>query len=114
MKHLLKINSISKTINRKNILHEFTMDIHQNTIHALLGPNGAGKTSLLKIILGISRADHGTIEWNGERLNIPYSKETRKSMGYLPDEPILINYLTGLENLSYMNYVYGNPHHIED
>ncbi|WP_258832554.1 ATP-binding cassette domain-containing protein [Peribacillus frigoritolerans] len=67
------------------------------------------KTSLLKAILGISQPNSGRILFDDKLLMIPYSKIIRKKIGYLPDEPILSLFLTGLENLSYMNYIYDNP-----
>ena len=106
---ILEVQDINKVIDEKVILSEFNMAIQSNTIHALLGPNGAGKTSLLKVILGINQYNSGEVTLNGSTLSIPYSKETRRLIGYLPDEPILTNLLTGMENLSYMNYIYGKP-----
>ncbi|MTH54093.1 ATP-binding cassette domain-containing protein [Bacillus mangrovi] len=102
-----------KWIENKKILHDFNIEIGSCKIHALLGPNGAGKTSLLKTILGISELNSGEILFKDEVLNIPYSKNTRRKIGHLPDEPILSNFLTGLENLSYMNYINGNPQKME-
>ena len=104
----LSVKKLNKFIEEKHILKDFDMEISKGTIHALLGPNGAGKTSLLKVILGISKTDSGEVLFMGESLSIPYSKEIRRKIGYVPDDPILTNYLTGLENLSYMNHIYGN------
>ena len=111
MNEILAVNKINKWIDDKHILRDFNMNIHRGTIHALLGPNGAGKTSLLKTILGISKLNSGEIIFENESLQLPYQKEIRMKIGYVPDEPILTNYLTGIENLSYMNLVYGNSKH---
>ncbi|MGM0867568.1 MAG: ATP-binding cassette domain-containing protein [Bacillota bacterium] len=109
MSYILKVKGINKWIEDKQILRDFNIDISRSTIHALLGPNGAGKTILLKAILGISQPNSGRILFDDKLLMIPYSKIIRKKIGYLPDEPILSRFLTGLENLSYMNYLYDNP-----
>ncbi len=114
MSYILKVNGINKWIEDKKILQDFNLEIDGSTIHALLGPNGAGKTSLLKTILGISKPNSGEILFDNDLLKIPYFKNTRRKIGFLPDEPILTNYLTGLENLSYMNHIYGNPKRLEE
>lgn len=59
--------------------------------------------------MGINKQDSGHVLLNDEKLVIPYSKNVRRKIGYLPDEPILTNLLSGIENLSYMNHVYDSP-----
>lgn len=109
MSFFLEIKDINKQIDEEKILDNFNLNITKATIHALLGPNGAGKTSLLKVILGISKPSSGTITFDGELIHIPYKKKIRRKIGFLPDEPILTNQLTGLENIKYMNHIYQNP-----
>ncbi|RBP94389.1 ABC-2 type transport system ATP-binding protein [Cytobacillus firmus] len=109
MSFFLEITDINKQIDERKILDNFNLNISKATIHALLGPNGAGKTSLLKIILGISKPSSGTITLDGELIQIPYTQNIRRKIGFLPDEPILTNQLTGFENIKYMNHIYDNP-----
>jgi len=46
------------------------LNVHRGQIHALLGENGAGKSTLVKILYGLLRSDAGTIEWQGELVDI--------------------------------------------
>ena len=51
-------------------LDHVSMEIKEGEIHALLGENGAGKSTLMKVLYGMTKADQGTIEINGERVEI--------------------------------------------
>jgi len=52
--------------------------VQPGEIHALLGENGAGKSTLVKIIYGVLQADEGTIEWDGERIQVPSPNDARR------------------------------------
>src|SRR5256886_10340995 len=66
----------------------------------LLGPNGAGKTTLMKILATLLEADAGAIEMNGVDL-IDRKNETRRMLGYLPQEFGLYPTLTAEQMLDY-------------
>lgn len=46
----------------KNILNDVSLELHSKEIITLIGPNGAGKTSLIRILLGLSKASTGKVE----------------------------------------------------
>ena len=50
--HTLKIENLSVTVNEKQILDEFNLEIKSGEIHAIMGPNGTGKSTLSKVIMG--------------------------------------------------------------
>lgn len=94
----------------KNVVKRYTenfelnipsLKLKSNHIYALLGKNGAGKSTTIKVILGIEKRNEGSITVGGEDLIINRSK-----VGYVPDEPILIEKLTGREQLKYVSYIY--------
>ena len=58
---LLDARNISLVIDGKQILQNINLQIDENQIVTLIGPNGAGKTSLVKIVLGLTRASAGTV-----------------------------------------------------
>src|SRR5256885_4389378 len=72
----------------------------------LLGPNGAGKTTLMKILATLLEADAGTIEMNGVDL-IDRKDETRRMLGYLPQEFGLYPSLTAEQMLNYFAKLKG-------
>lgn len=74
--------------------------------YALLGPNGAGKSTTMKILAGLLKPDHGEISIGGYP---PYSKEAKRILGYLPEDPLPYRTLTVKENLEYVAALRGLP-----
>jgi ABC-2 type transport system ATP-binding protein len=73
-----------------------SLTVYQGETFGLLGPNGAGKTTLLKLLLGIIRPTTGRGLLLGKPLG---DRSTKQSIGYLPENPYLYDYLTGWEFL---------------
>jgi len=86
---MLKIQNLSKQIQKHRILENINLEIKSGEIFGLLGPNGAGKTTLVKIILGLMQKTSGKLELACEK----------KKIGYLPEYPYFYEYLTGEELL---------------
>jgi inositol transport system ATP-binding protein len=70
---LLRMTGISKSFPGVQALDDVHLDVRPATVHALMGENGAGKSTLMKVLAGIYQADAGTIEFNGETVDIPDS-----------------------------------------
>ena len=94
-----------KTYRNKDLFRKqapFTADIDLEFAKAsttgIIGANGAGKSSTLKLILGFIRKDQGSITLNGLTPENPLS---RKSIGYLPENPYFYDHLTPVELLSF-------------
>src|SRR5437763_8079427 len=86
-------------------LKGITLDVPPG-MFGLLGPNGAGKTTLMKILATLLEADVGTVEFNGIDL-ITRKDETRRMLGYLPQEFGLYPSLTAEEMLNYFAKLKG-------
>jgi len=81
---MLKLNNIEVTyLNVIRVLHGVSLNVEDSAVIALLGANGAGKSTTLKAISGLLRVEegevtHGSIEWNGERIDKKSAEEIGK------------------------------------
>jgi ABC-2 type transport system ATP-binding protein len=81
-------------------------DVREGELFGFLGPNGAGKSTTINMLIGLARADAGTIRIAG----IDCSKNPKAAqhlMGVVPDESNLYPELTGFDNLSFCGALYG-------
>ncbi len=67
---VLSLRGISKRFGAVQALTDVGLDVYAGEVVALVGDNGAGKSTLIKVISGVSPADEGTIEWQGQRVVI--------------------------------------------
>jgi ABC-2 type transport system ATP-binding protein len=98
---MIIIKNISKTFGHIQALNEISFSVAKGSLCGLLGPNGAGKSTLFKIITGLLQADAGEMELAGDRVTFE-EVEYKRKIGYAPETPILYEYLTGREFLSFI------------
>ncbi len=84
-------------------LNDVSFDVREGEVFGLIGPNGAGKSTTIKILLGLTRQNSGECLVYGN----PISKESKKIVGYLPENPYYYKHLTGLELVSFYARLYG-------
>ncbi len=104
---MLRINYLTKHYpgSDKGVT-DLTLHIEPGDLYAFIGHNGAGKTTTLKAIGGIHDFDSGEIVIDGVSLAAdPLSCKSR--MAYIPDEPELFGYLTGMQYLNFVADVFG-------
>ena len=65
MNHLLCVDGIARRFGRHQVLRQVTFAVARSEVVGLIGPNGAGKTTILRIVLGLVRADAGEVRLNG-------------------------------------------------
>ena len=65
---MIEARHITKTFGTLRVLDDLSLSIGPRRITGLVGPNAAGKTTLAKIILGLTKADSGTLEIGGTRI----------------------------------------------
>ena len=65
---LLSVRGVSKRFAGLQALKDIDLDVASGSIHAIIGPNGAGKSTLLNVLVGLIRADEGTILFDGQPL----------------------------------------------
>lgn len=95
MEKILSINNLNKKYGKIQAVNNLSLDIHKGNIFGILGPNGSGKTTTLGIVLSVINADSGSFSWFGE----PNSKENRKKIGAILEQPIFYPYLSAVKNL---------------
>ena len=106
---VLSIRNFSKTYRGgKRAVEELSLDICGGDIFGFIGHNGAGKTTTLKAVSGILDFEAGEIRIDGHSIQ----KEPmwcKERMAYLPDNPDLYEYLTGIQYLNFIGDVYRVP-----
>ena len=105
MRDAIKINNISKSFGSKTVLDDINLDVEEGEIFGLLGPSGAGKTTLIKILTGQLKGEHGTTEING--INSQQLKSTDySSFGIMMDNFGVYERLSCFDNLKVFARIY--------
>jgi ABC-2 type transport system ATP-binding protein len=86
---------------------DLSLTIRPGEVYGLLGPNGAGKTSTLRMMIGITVPDSGTISLFGE----PLRREHMQQLGYLPEERGLYKKMKVLDQLVFLGQLKGLSAH---
>jgi ABC-2 type transport system ATP-binding protein len=108
----LTLASVSKTYRNPMTLRAFeavrgvSLSLHRGEVFGLLGPNGAGKTTTIKMILGLARPSSGSIRIDGRD---PQDPESRRRLGYLPENPCFYDHLSAVEYLELTGELFGLP-----
>ena len=104
---MLKIEHLSKTYRGgKRAVDDLSLHIAPGDIFGFIGHNGAGKTTTLKCASGILNFDAGEIWVDGYSVRSA-PLESKRRMAYVPDNPDLYEYLTGIQYLNFVADVYG-------
>ena len=103
---MLKIENLTKTYGQKKAVDNLSLEIENGHIYGFIGHNGAGKTTTLKSIAGIMEFDQGNIYIDNKSIK-EEPLACKKVMAYIPDNPDLYEYLTGIKYLNFLAHVYG-------
>lgn len=108
VEEVLALKSISKCFGNFSALKSVNMSVKQGEFCALVGENGAGKTTMIRIILGLSRASTGTLSLFGES-DRKLVQSMRMRIGYMPDSCGAWLSLSARENLETRCVEWGIP-----
>lgn len=100
----ISLRNIVKNFGSITALNNLSFSVPCGGRYALLGPNGAGKSTTMKILAGLLKPDYGDVEIMGMK---PGTKEVKKILGYLPEDPMPYRILTVRENLEYIAALRG-------
>jgi len=92
------IEEVTKRYSEVVAVDNVSLSISRSEVYSLVGANGAGKSTLLRLLVGITEPDAGRLVICGEDLS-NRALSTRRHLGYLPEELVLYERLTGREYL---------------
>ena len=103
---MLDIQHLTKTYGEKKAVDDLTLHIAPGEIYGFIGHNGAGKTTTLKAAVGILQFDSGEITVGGRSIRAD-PLGCKRQLAYIPDNPDLYDYMTGIKYLSFIADVFG-------
>ena len=103
---MLKIEHLTKTYGEKKAVDDLSLHIQAGEIYGFIGHNGAGKTTTLKSVAGILQFDGGEILVDGKSVRTQ-PLECKKEIAYIPDNPDLYEYMTGIKYLNFIADIFG-------
>lgn len=106
---MLEIKNLTKIYKGgKKAVSNLSLSVETGDIYGFIGHNGAGKTSTIKSVVGIHDFDEGEIRINGISVK-ENALECKKIIAYIPDNPDLYEYLTGIQYLNFIADVFEVP-----
>lgn len=106
MNYALELKNVSKSLGRRKIIEDLSLQITPGEILGFLGPNGSGKTTTIRMIVGLVKPDGGEIRVGGYCLGRE-PRQARASLGCIVENPELYSWLTGWENLCQFGVMKG-------
>jgi len=105
--HMLYINNLSKTYKGgKRAVSNLSLNIEAGDIYGFIGHNGAGKTTTIKAAVGIIDFEEGEILVDGLSIK-DKAQECKMKIAYIPDNPDIYEYLTGIQYLNFIADIFG-------
>ena len=100
---VVELAGVTKAYESKVAVRDLSLSIDAGQMFGLLGPNGAGKTSSIRMMMGITMPDSGTINLFGK----PFDRTSLERIGYLPEERGLYKKMKVLEQLVFFGQLHG-------
>lgn len=103
---MLNIQHLVKNYGEKKAVDDLCLHIAPGEIYGFIGHNGAGKTTTLKSVAGILQFDAGEITIDGTSIKAN-PLECKRKFAYIPDNPDLYDYMTGIKYLNFIADIFG-------
>ena len=100
---IVALQNVHKAYDTKIAVEDLSFTIEPGTMFGLLGPNGSGKTSTIRMMIGITVPDSGTVSL----FNQPFNRDQLKRVGYLPEERGLYKKMQVLDQLIFLGQLHG-------
>jgi lipopolysaccharide export system ATP-binding protein len=96
----LEARHLQKSYGSRKVVHDVSISVKKGEVVGLLGPNGAGKTTSFYMIVGLVRADGGSITIDGQPVaHLPIHRRSRLGLSYLPQEASIFRKLNVEDNV---------------
>ncbi|MEA4894417.1 MAG: ABC transporter ATP-binding protein [Oscillospiraceae bacterium] len=105
---MLNISGLTKNYGTKRAVDDLSLHIAPGEIYGFIGHNGAGKTTTIKCCCGILRFEEGEVHVDGISVR-ENPLECKKRLAYIPDNPDLYEFLSGIAYLNFIADVFGVP-----
>ena len=103
---MLRIEHLTKKYGEKKAVDDLSLHIEKGEIYGFIGHNGAGKTTTIKSVVGILDFDEGEIFIDGKSVKKD-SLECKRVIAYIPDNPDIYEFMTGLQYLNFISDIFG-------
>jgi ABC-2 type transport system ATP-binding protein len=100
---IVELHNIRKVYDTKVAVEGLSLSIEPGTMFGLLGPNGSGKTSSIRMMIGMTMPDSGTVSLFGQ----PFTREALSRVGYLPEERGLYKKMKVMDQLIFLGRLHG-------
>ena len=110
----IRIEGLTKRFGSITAVSELSLTLDAGEIVGLLGPNGAGKTTTIHTIMGLKTPTEGDLLVNRVSVHSPKIVSVRRRIGYLPEQPVLYDYLTGREFVQFLGQLYDPSLDVDD
>src|ERR1700710_1535029 len=100
---IVELQNVRKAYDTKVAVSDLSFKIEPGTMFGLLGPNGSGKTSSIRMMIGITVPDSGSISLFGK----PFTRNVLQRVGYLPEERGLYKKMKVLDQLVFLGQLHG-------
>ncbi|HTS64994.1 MAG TPA: ABC transporter ATP-binding protein [Candidatus Acidoferrales bacterium] len=105
---MLEVRQLTKRFGGPLVVDHVTFAMRPGEITGYVGPNGSGKSTTVKMMTGLLHPTEGEVLFNGRNIRDDFSG-FKQRLGYVPEEPNLYGYLTGLEYLQLAGGLRGRP-----
>lgn len=111
--NMLQIKNLTKRYGDKLAVDNLSLHIMPGEIYGFIGHNGAGKTTTIKACTGILNFEEGDILIDGVSIK-EKPLECKKQMAYIPDNPDMYDFMTGIGYLNFITDIFGVPEEVRD
>jgi ABC-2 type transport system ATP-binding protein len=103
---VIETDRLIKRFGDKTAVSELSLSVDAGEVMGFLGPNGSGKTTTIRLLMGLLRPTSGRATVLGRDCHVD-AVALKRDIGYLPDEPFLYPYLSGIEVLELVGGLHG-------
>ena len=103
----IEVRQVSKQFGAVQAVNGVDLSVRRGEMFGLIGHNGAGKSTLFKMMLGLLPVSAGTIHVDGVRTDASAFRDVRRRIGYVPENVVLYDNLSGLETVEFFARLKG-------